>query len=330
MRGSEPGHATLLVANSGGHLAELHALWRRFEPGLARVLWATSDNEQSRDLLQGETVHFVPQVRPKDRTGALANLPVARRLMLDQGIDQVISTGAGLAVPYFMVARSLRLPSHYIESAARIDAPSLSGKLVSRLRDVLLYSQHRWTDPRWAYAGSVFDAYQPGPPVESGRIDKVVVSFGTQTGFGFERAARRISAVLPEVCPSTADVMWQVGDAQVNDLGIAGRRTVPYAELEQAIGEADLVISHAGVGSSLLSFSKGKCPVIVPRRRKYHEHTDDHQIQLAAQLCDKGLAVHADADLLRADDLWAAATASTVLSTTSSIELQDARRRRRV
>ena len=101
----------------------------------------------------------------------------------------------------------------------------------------------------------------------------------------------------------SAEVLWQTGATDVSGLGIDAVETLPAADLEQAIADADLVISHSGVGTSLTTLEHGKCPVLLPRRRDHGEHTDDHQRLIAQELGRRGLAVWADPDRLRAEDL---------------------------
>jgi UDP-N-acetylglucosamine transferase subunit ALG13 len=78
--------------------------------------------------------------------------------------------------------------------------------------------------------------------------------------------------------------------------------------MAQAVAEADLVISHSGVGTALLTLEHGKVPVLLPRRRDRHEHTDDHQRLIAEELGRRNLAVWADPDELTAADLVRAST----------------------
>jgi UDP-N-acetylglucosamine--N-acetylmuramyl-(pentapeptide) pyrophosphoryl-undecaprenol N-acetylglucosamine transferase len=299
---------SLLVAATGGHLAELHALRPRFVPEVGQVEWATFDTGQSRYLLSGEIVHCIPRVEPKDLPGVLRNAGVARGLLKRRSVVRVISTGAGVALPYFVMARQLGLPAHYVESAARTEGPSLTGRMVSRLPGVHLYGQHAWKSRRWSRRGSVFDAFQSSPSREVTTIDKVVVTFGTQRGFSFRRAAEKLVAVLPEVSTPSVEILWQTGATDTTGLGVKAVESVPYAELDQAVADADLVISHAGVGSALQALTKGKIPVLLPRRRAHGEHTDDHQRQLASVLQSRELAVHAEVGDLTASDLLAAHT----------------------
>jgi UDP-N-acetylglucosamine transferase subunit ALG13 len=61
---------------------------------------------------------------------------------------------------------------------------------------------------------------------------------------------------------------------------------LPYAELEELVSRARLVITHGGVGSILLTLMNGIRPVVVPRTRSYGEAVDDHQLTLATRLAE--------------------------------------------
>ena len=63
-----------------------------------------------------------------------------------------------------------------------------------------------------------------------------------------------------------------------------------YAEL---IDSADLIISHAGVGTITDCIKKGKKVIVVPRLKEYKEHTNDHQIQITKEFEEKGYVLAA-------------------------------------
>jgi UDP-N-acetylglucosamine--N-acetylmuramyl-(pentapeptide) pyrophosphoryl-undecaprenol N-acetylglucosamine transferase len=299
---------TLLVASTGGHLEQLYRLRRRFTPALGDVEWATFDTPQSRHLLAGEIVHYVPFVKPKDAKGTLLDGVEAARLLGQHRFARVISTGAAVAVPFLGFARGWGMAGHYIESAARSEGLSMSGSMVSRMPGVRLYGQYPgWTSGRWQFRGSVFDGFAPGASRPDGPIDKVVVTFGTQRDFGFRRAVEALLRVLPEVVSSSPTVLWQTGATDTDGLGIDAVESVPPAELQGAVDEADLVISHSGVGTALTAVERGKCPVLLPRRRAYAELTDDHQRLIAEELGRRRLATWADPDDLAVEHLVAAA-----------------------
>jgi len=65
---------------------------------------------------------------------------------------------------------------------------------------------------------------------------------------------------------------------------------LPFTEMLQAITEADLVITHAGVGSVLLCLNAGRIPLVMPREGKRGEHVDNHQIEFAEVMAGSGKA----------------------------------------
>jgi UDP-N-acetylglucosamine--N-acetylmuramyl-(pentapeptide) pyrophosphoryl-undecaprenol N-acetylglucosamine transferase len=303
--------STLLVASTGGHLKELHHLRERVSGVSPPFSWVTFDTPQSRSLLAGEEVDFVPFVGGRDPLNVARNFGTARAVFRRRRPRALLSTGSAVALPYFVLGRARRLPCHFVESAARIDGPSLTGRLMTRLPGVDLYAQYgSWAGGRWGFSGSVFDSFageeRPGGPPR--RLDKVVVTLGTYRGYDFSRLARR----LLEVLPPRAEVLWQTGDTDVSGLGIDGSYAIPEAELSAAMREADVVIAHAGVGTALAAFEVGACPLLVPRRFAFGEHVDDHQRQIAAELAQRGLAVSVEADEVDLDQMLAAAARRVV------------------
>jgi UDP-N-acetylglucosamine--N-acetylmuramyl-(pentapeptide) pyrophosphoryl-undecaprenol N-acetylglucosamine transferase len=303
--------SALLVASSGGHLKELHHLRDRIEGIRSQCSWVTFDTPQARSLLEGEEVDWVPYVSGRDLKGVMRNLPFARHIFRRRRPEMVLSTGSAVAVAYLAYGRTKRLPCHYIESAARIDGPSLSGKIMTRIPGIELYTQYEvWADERWQHRGSVFDSFagEERPDCRSECLRKVVVTLGTSRGYDFSRLVERLLEVLPE----DTEVLWQTGDTDVGRFGIEGRYAIPEADLSRAMQEADAVVAHAGVGTALAAFEVGACPLLVPRRYAMKEHVDDHQIQIADELVKRGLAVSTDASELEIEDLFAAAARRVV------------------
>lgn len=299
------GRRTLLVASTGGHLEQLWRLHRRFLPADAEVEWVTFDDDHSRSLLMGQTVHHVGYIPPRGYSQVVGAWPAAVRLLREGRFDSVVSTGSGIALAFFPIARALGIRSYYIESAARAEGPSVTGRVLSYLPGMRLYCQYPgWADERWRYAGWLFDDYQPVPvPQPRDRARRVVVTLGTMRGYGFRRAVERLVDLLPGITEPGAEVLWQVGASDVSDLPVQARASVPAAELWQAVRRADLVIAHAGIGSCLAALDAGKCPVLLPRRAELGEHVDNHQRLIAAELDRRGLAITRDPDDLSLEDL---------------------------
>lgn len=303
---------TLLVASTGGHLEQLYRLSRGFIPESHGVHWVTHDDQQSRSLLAEESVEWVPYVPPRGYREMLSLLPVARRILREGNYRRVVSTGAGMSLSFFLQARRMGIDCYYIESAARTEGPSMTGRLLRHVPGMHLYCQYEhWADDRWTYQGSLFDTFEV-EEVPPRPIRRVVVTLGTMRTYPFTRLTERINELLPDVVEPGADILWQVGATPA--WGLTGRvhESVPHRELQAAITEADLVIAHAGIGSALAALERGKRPVLVPRRAELGEHVDDHQTLIAAELGWRNLSVSAEADRLTAADLRRAAEGRVV------------------
>jgi UDP-N-acetylglucosamine transferase subunit ALG13 len=63
---------------------------------------------------------------------------------------------------------------------------------------------------------------------------------------------------------------------------------MPMEAFEEHVRRARLVIAHAGAGVVLHALAAGKAPVVMPRRARYGEHVDDHQVEFTACLARAG------------------------------------------
>jgi UDP-N-acetylglucosamine--N-acetylmuramyl-(pentapeptide) pyrophosphoryl-undecaprenol N-acetylglucosamine transferase len=284
---------TLFVANGGGHLEELWQLRNRIVTVDGPRTWVTFDSEQTRSLLAGEECIYARRSVPRDVATMLHNGVQARHVLADGEWSAVISTGSLIAVPFLSIARARGIPCHFIESAARTEGPSLTGHLLEFVPGVHRYAQYQgWAGWRkWLFRGSVFDGFAPSEPVESPELRRVVVTLGTNA-YGFERLIER----LIEILPAEAEVLWQTGHTDVSSFAIDATPFLPSADLARAMQAADLVVAHAGVGSALAALQTGHPPLLVPRRKRYGEHVDDHQVQIARRLTDRGIAFECDAN----------------------------------
>lgn len=292
----------LLVANDGGHIMQLYTLRPRID--VKDVVWVTPRTPQTESLLAGEVVHWVEPSPPRDLGAVMRNAANCRVLFEKYAVTLVVSTGAALALSVLPQARMRNIETVYIESATRLDAPSLSGRMLALMPGVRTYSQSSALDTRrWTYLASPWDNYESREE-RSRPIRKVVVSLGTQEGFGF----RRLLEKLVPLVPSDTEVLWQTGCTSVDGLGIDGRSSVPSQEMSDSIASADVVVAHAGTGVALMALENGKFPVLVPRREMHGEHVDDHQLTIALELSLRDLCLSRDADSLKSGDLVYAAT----------------------
>jgi beta-1,4-N-acetylglucosaminyltransferase len=146
----------LLVCSTGGHLWQMLALKGAWEP-FSRV-WVTFDKSDARSLLQDEDVVFAHGPTNRSVKNLLRNLGLAWRVIRRVRPTVVLTTGAGVAVPFAWIARLRGARVVYVESFTRIDRPSLSCRLIAPAAN-RIYAQ--WPElvgavPRARFIGNVF------------------------------------------------------------------------------------------------------------------------------------------------------------------------------
>ena len=141
------------------------------------------------------------------------------------------------------------------------------------------------------------------------RVGRCEIDLAARTALDGARTVRLTPTQwrLLEILPPEVEVLWQTGATDVTEFGIDSVYALPEKELSEAMREADVVVTHAGVGTALAALEVGKCPVMAPRLAAHGEAVDDHQVQIAEQLSERGLAVTVDAEEIAFEHLLDAA-----------------------
>jgi len=136
----------LFVASSGGHLAQLLALepWYRDR----NRHWVCFDTPDAVSLLRNETVTWSYHPTTRSVRNLVRNLVLAARLVRRRRAGALVTTGAGVAVPFVLIAWLLRIPTVYIEVFDRIDTPTLTARLCRPLLSAMLV---QWEEQRRLY-----------------------------------------------------------------------------------------------------------------------------------------------------------------------------------
>ncbi|MDP5183822.1 glycosyltransferase [Blastococcus sp. BMG 814] len=298
------GKRALLVASTGGHLAQIVRWSERFgfQPD---SVFATFDSEQSRSLLRDRRVVTLDYVPPRGLAPAVrAGIRLFRATRRER-FDVVLSTGAAVGTAAWAIAQLRRLPFVYIESVSRFDGPSATGRILERLPRVQRYSQHAaWADrPGWQLGPSLLDDYTAVPatdrPARNGEGRRIFVSLGTIKPFRFDAL---VDAVRDRMRPGDT-VTWQLGVTTRDDLPGDVNQELRAEEFDRLVAESDVFVTHAGVGTLLRALELGVRPVVLPRLAARGEHVDDHQLQVARELARRGLVLLCSPGELTTDEL---------------------------
>lgn len=146
-----------LVTSKGGHLVEILQLkewYREYER-----FWVTFAGQDSDYHLKDEKKVFhayFPESR--NMINLLKNTFLAFKIFIEEKPIVLISCGAGIAVPFFIIGKFFfRARLIYIESYDFISYPSMTGKILYKLSDLFLVQhkiQKKWY-PNAKYTGSL-------------------------------------------------------------------------------------------------------------------------------------------------------------------------------
>jgi len=141
-----PAASVVLVCSSGGHLAQLYNLrawWQRFDRS-----WVTFRLPDAESLLEGERTVWAHHPTTRNVPNMFRNAALAWRMLRRERPSVVISTGAGVAFPFFVIAKLLRIRTIYVEVFDRVDSATLTGRLCYPLSDLFLV---QWEEQRQLY-----------------------------------------------------------------------------------------------------------------------------------------------------------------------------------
>jgi UDP-N-acetylglucosamine transferase subunit ALG13 len=127
----------------------------------------------------------------------------------------------------------------------------------------------------------------------------IFVTVGTQK-FQFDRLFREIDLLIEQGFIQE-EVFAQIGYTDYKPKHFKHSKLVEEEEMNHAIEKSSLVITHSGTSSIIKCLKMGKKVIVVPRLAKFHEHVDDHQLEIA-EVFDKKNAVEVVYDIKKLKD----------------------------
>lgn len=273
----------LVVCSSGGHLFDALAIapaWRR-----RTRAWVSFDKADVRSLLAGERVYMAHGPTNRNVPNFLRNLLLAWRVVRATRPRVIVTTGAGVAVPFAWIGRLHGAEIVYVECAGRVDRPSLSASLIAPVAGHVFAQwpdlARSWRPAR--YAGNVLLAPREGEPAPPG--SGVLVTVGTNEA-PFDRLLEAVSGLDR----GGERILVQHGSSKVKPEGAECVDFLPFEQLDALTRSSRVVVCHAGIGSVAVALAHGRRPIVVPRLRRHGEAVDDHQVHFARRLEAAGLA----------------------------------------
>jgi len=103
----------------------------------------------------------------------------------------------------------------------------------------------------------------------------------------FDRLVRAVDRAI-ENNLITESVFAQIGQTHLRPRHMDWAPLLEKSVFDRRIAEATFVIGHAGMGSMIAALEYGKRLLVMPRRKCYGEHVNDHQVGGARRFADLG------------------------------------------
>ena len=109
-------------------------------------------------MLEGERRYSCYYPTNRNILNLIRNTSVAWKVLRKEKPDMIISSGAAVAVPFFVLGKLFGAKLIYIEVFDRIDKPTLTGKLVYPFTDrfIVQWEEMKSVYPKAINLGSIF------------------------------------------------------------------------------------------------------------------------------------------------------------------------------
>ncbi|HBY01622.1 MAG TPA: UDP-N-acetylglucosamine--LPS N-acetylglucosamine transferase [Rikenellaceae bacterium] len=100
--------------------------------------WVSFPTQDALYLLMKEKAYWAYYPTNRNIINLFKNFGLAWRILRNERPSLLITTGAGVAVPFIFIGKLLRIKTIYLESITRNEEISLSGRLIYPVVDVFL------------------------------------------------------------------------------------------------------------------------------------------------------------------------------------------------
>ena len=205
-------------------------------------------------------------------------------ILLKEKPDIIMSTGSEIAIPAFLISKFLRIKTIFVESLTRVTELSGTGKILIHIADLFLVQWERLSKKykHALFKGNILEMIEP-PNNEYNESDSkdqfIFVTVGTAAFPRLVKIMDDIAKSIPKrVIIQSGRTDYKPKYAEYFDF------TKDLYEFNIINQQANLVVSHAGVGNVINILEKNNNLIVVPRLEKYKEHFDDHQLEFAKVL----------------------------------------------
>lgn len=83
------------------------------------------------------------------------------------------------------------------------------------------------------------------------------------------------------------EVIMQTGFSTYEPKHCEWSNLYPYSQMVELVEKARIVITHGGPSSFIMPLQVGKVPIVVPRKKEFDEHVNDHQVEFSKAVAER-------------------------------------------
>ena len=117
----------------------------------------------------------------------------------------------------------------------------------------------------------------------------ILVTVGTQR-FPFNRLLKKVDDLIDKKVVAD-EVIGQTGHSDYRPRYYSGSDFFEEEEFYALIDRCEILITHGGIGTITKGLLLKKKVIIVPRRKEYGEHIDNHQMEIGERFSEMGYTV---------------------------------------
>lgn len=80
------------------------------------------------------------------------------------------------------------------------------------------------------------------------------------------------------------EVIIQKGYTNYEPKNCISKKLISYEDMQEYIKKARIIVTHGGPASFITPLTMGKIPIVVPRKKDFNEHVNNHQLEFAKEV----------------------------------------------
>ena len=114
--------------------------------------WVTFDKEDANSLLEGERVYHCYSPTNRNIPNLIKNTALAWKVLRRERPDLIISSGAAVAVPFFLLGKAMGARCVFVEVFDRVDKSTMTGRMLNGVADLFVV---QWPEQLKVYKNAV-------------------------------------------------------------------------------------------------------------------------------------------------------------------------------